>query len=187
MSGVTPRIVQLDWSSISGTESNFFNAVCLLELLHKGLQETEIPPSQLDTAEDADVPENEESNESYESEISSNESSKQASFDDPNGPKISPPQRNVLRDKFLDRLAEVLARFKDAPKANNRQAYKHIASAYMEEQEEKSVTVIIAKNKGLDKVDQKYLEQLSQFLQDISQKGKNACQYSKLTRIYFLL
>jgi hypothetical protein len=178
MNGATSTKFQLDWSSISGTQANFFNTFCLLELLHRGLRESEIPRSQSGISEDGGhedevIDRVEEDG----SETSSDESSPD-SFEKPAGNGNSVLEKTILRDKFLDRLAEILARYKDDPGAKIRQANKHIASAYMEEHGDESVELFIAKNEGLYPTDEAYLKSLGGFLQDLSQKSKTSFKFS---------
>lgn len=81
-----------------------------------------------------------------------------------------------IKQKFLDRLAEVLARFKTAKgsdtKKRNSDA-KHVTSVIMlEEAKSKSATFLCAKNEGLDAVDLAFLKKLECLLEDIKDNGK---------------
>ncbi|KAL1851986.1 hypothetical protein Daus18300_012410 [Diaporthe australafricana] len=82
-----------------------------------------------------------------------------------------------VKQKFLDRLAEVLARFKTAKgsgdmKKPNSDA-KHVTSVIMlEDARSKSATFLCAKNEGLDADDSAFLEKLECLLKDIKDNGK---------------
>lgn len=81
-----------------------------------------------------------------------------------------------IKQNFLDRLAEVLARFKTAkgsvPTKGNSDA-KHVASVIMlEDVKGRSATFICAKNEGLDDVDLKFLKKLESLLRNIKNNGK---------------
>jgi hypothetical protein len=79
---------------------------------------------------------------------------------------------DAMKRKTLDRLAEVLARFKTAKgtrvqKEQNSDA-KHVASVIMvEDTEAKAVTFLCSKNEGLDTVDMHFLRRLNDLLQNI--------------------
>ncbi|PVI00725.1 hypothetical protein DM02DRAFT_707787 [Periconia macrospinosa] len=79
---------------------------------------------------------------------------------------------DAMKRKTLDRLAEVLARFKTIKstrikKERNSDA-KHVASVIMvEDTEAKSVTFLCSKNEGLDTVDMRFLKKLEELLQNI--------------------
>ena len=83
---------------------------------------------------------------------------------------------DAIKRKTLDRLSEVLARFKTdrgtrKQKERNSDA-KHVASVIMvEDTEAKSVTFFCSKNEGLDAMDMHFLERLDELLQNIL-KGK---------------
>lgn len=82
-----------------------------------------------------------------------------------------------IKQNFLDRLAEVLARFKTAKgsgdtKKRNSDA-KHVTSVIMlEEAKSKSATFLCAKNEGLDAADSAFLKKLECLLKDIKDNGK---------------
>lgn len=84
---------------------------------------------------------------------------------------------DAIKRKILDRLAEVLARFKTpkgtrVQKDRNRDA-KHVASVIMvEDIEAKTVTFLCSKNEGLDTVDLHFLEKLEGLLQNVILNGK---------------
>ncbi|KAF2019810.1 hypothetical protein BU24DRAFT_341661 [Aaosphaeria arxii CBS 175.79] len=84
---------------------------------------------------------------------------------------------DAIKRNTLDRLAEVLARFKTAKgtrvqKKRNRDA-KHVASVIMvEDTEAKAVKFLCSKNEGLDTVDMHFLKKLEELLQNIILNGK---------------
>lgn len=82
-----------------------------------------------------------------------------------------------IKRKALDRLAEVLARFKTAKGTQVREKRnadaKHVTSVIMlEEPGNKSVTFYCSKNEGLDDVDISFLRKLDDLLQNIIVNGK---------------
>lgn len=82
-----------------------------------------------------------------------------------------------IKQRFLDRLAEVLARFKTnkglGSKMKRNSDAKHVTSVILvEDVKDKSATFVCAKNEGLDAVDLGFLERLESLLQDIKQNGK---------------
>ncbi|KAI0009647.1 hypothetical protein F4779DRAFT_617415 [Xylariaceae sp. FL0662B] len=87
----------------------------------------------------------------------------EAEFEAPIAPKDA--EADAIKRRTLDRLAEVLARFK-----NNA---KHVTGAIMvEEPKDKSVTFFCAKNEGLDAVDMDFLRKLEYLLQNMATNGK---------------
>lgn len=77
-----------------------------------------------------------------------------------------------LKDQFLDRLAEILARFKTDPKAKKSKDAKHVSATMMACHEAKeSVKIFCAKNEGLDHEDRKFLSEWKQHMEDIAKKG----------------
>lgn len=92
---------------------------------------------------------------------------------------VSPPDEdiNALKRNALDRLAEVLARFKTAggssAETKRNSSAKHVASvAMVEALGDQSVTFLCAKNEGLDAADVTFLRDLKTSLQSIAAKGK---------------
>lgn len=76
-------------------------------------------------------------------------------------------------DKFLDRLAEVFSREKSVPHNGNREDSKHIAAtAWVEAEGDSPLTVIVAKNEGLDKQDLGLLSTLQVWLRAVALTGK---------------
>ena len=76
----------------------------------------------------------------------------------------------TLKSRFLDRLAEVLARVKKPP-----EGVKQVASAYMAEMDDddggQRVEIRLAKNEGLSGEDEEYLNTLFQVLMRIARGG----------------
>ncbi|KAF2472426.1 uncharacterized protein BDR25DRAFT_366441 [Lindgomyces ingoldianus] len=86
-------------------------------------------------------------------------------------------QRNLakLRDRFLDRLAEVLARFKTEPntRRSSGQDAKHVCATMMVMcEDETSVRILCAKNEGLDKVDDEFLGHWKNCLENVAKAGR---------------
>jgi hypothetical protein len=92
----------------------------------------------------------------------------------------------AIKRKTLDRLAEVLARFKTAKgtrkqRERNSDA-KHVASVIMvEDTETKSVTFLCSKNEGLDTVDMHFLQRLDELLQNLL-RGKSTFSFCERKR-----
>lgn len=77
-----------------------------------------------------------------------------------------------LKNQFLDRLAEILARFKTNPKAKKSKDAKHVSATMMACHEAKeSVKIFCAKNEGLDHEDRKFLSEWKQHMENIAKKG----------------
>lgn len=78
-----------------------------------------------------------------------------------------------LKNRFLDRLAEVLARIKRPP-----EAVKQIASVYMKEMDDNDgsqrVEIRLAKNEGPSGQDNDYLKMLFGLLMQIARGGRAA-------------
>lgn len=76
----------------------------------------------------------------------------------------------ALKSRFLDRLAEILARFKKPP-----EAVKQVASAYMAEMDiddgSQSVEIRLVKNEGLSGEDYGYVKTLFDVLMQVARGG----------------
>ena len=76
----------------------------------------------------------------------------------------------ALKSRFLDRLAEVMARVKKPP-----EGVKQVASAYMAEKDmddgSQSVEIWLAKNEGLSDDDDEYVKTLFGVLMQIARGG----------------
>jgi hypothetical protein len=78
-----------------------------------------------------------------------------------------------LRDKFLDRLSEVLAREKTAHSRQKQSKAKHVAAAaWINSDYDSPITILLAKNEGLDERDHRLLGRLQTWLRAISATGK---------------
>ncbi|ORY17504.1 hypothetical protein BCR34DRAFT_474885 [Clohesyomyces aquaticus] len=80
----------------------------------------------------------------------------------------------TLQDKFLDRLAEVLARFKTAPnpgKGPNKDA-KHVCATMLAiSNDDSKVRLLCAKNEGLDEIDKVFLNEWKTCLEKVAMAG----------------
>lgn len=88
----------------------------------------------------------------------------------------------LLHSKVLDRLAEALARFKtDRSDKTNRDA-KHVASTMMLiDQERRRTKIICAKNEGLDKLDEAFLDEWKTCMEAISSTGEGYSRYDSMS------
>ncbi|KAI0393944.1 hypothetical protein F5Y17DRAFT_430356 [Xylariaceae sp. FL0594] len=93
-----------------------------------------------------------------------------------------------IRRRTLDRLAEMLARFKDNPgsksrgsKSRNKNlAAKHVTSVTMvEDLTTKTLTIYCAKNSGLDVADGRFLEKLEIWLREVAASVETADESSQ--------
>lgn len=81
--------------------------------------------------------------------------------------------RSNLKDKFLNRLAELLARDKSAAQGLSRMDSKHVAAAaWIKGTGEEPATILIAKNEGLDDRDRRMLDRLEMWLRVIASTGR---------------
>lgn len=104
-----------------------------------------------------------------------NEAEVEAEFEDVVGLKDT--TLADIKQRSLDRLAEVLARFKTAKGSRStikrNPDAKHVTSVILvEDVKNKTGTFLCAKNEGLDAVDLSFLERLESLLKDINQNGK---------------
>ena len=68
--------------------------------------------------------------------------------------RLNRVSHRALKDKFLDRLGEVLAREKSNVQKSDRKDAKHVAAtAWINRYAEDPITILIAKNEGLDNRD----------------------------------
>jgi hypothetical protein len=82
---------------------------------------------------------------------------------------------DTLIDKFLDRLAELFSREKSSPGCRSRQDAQHVAAtAWINTGDEtgEALTVIVAKNEGLDDRDVKMLARLQRWLRNVADTGR---------------
>jgi hypothetical protein len=84
--------------------------------------------------------------------------------------------RDALKDRFLDRLAEVFSREKSSAQCRGRKDSSHVAATAWIESDAKSgspLTVIVAKNEGLDARDREILSRLQVWLRAVSVTGQD--------------
>lgn len=83
--------------------------------------------------------------------------------------------QDALINKFLDRFAEVFCRGKSFPQHSTQQGSKHIAAAaWIEAEAESPVTILVAKNEGLDDRDHKMSSQLQLRLRTVAATGRHS-------------
>lgn len=104
--------------------------------------------------------------------------SNEEEFDDLEDPSVlgSDPEneqyRIKLRNQFLDRLAETLARFKSDVPAKTSIDAQHVSAAMMVCYEnEELVKIYCAKNEGLKKEDDDFLARWKTYMEGIAKKG----------------
>lgn len=175
----TDRCHRLDWTQISGSRQNFIDSTCILSMLspqqrgdgiddgdpydglgHEGLKSGDDDDDDGDDFNDDD------------DELADAEG---AIWDigrkEMNSKERQKLAEAILRNRFLDRLSEVLARAKRPPLA-----VKVIASAYMAESIDQhgsqQVQIIVAKNEGLNGQDDEYLRHLVDTLMQVSQNAQ---------------
>jgi hypothetical protein len=90
-----------------------------------------------------------------------------------------------LKDVLVDRLAEILARFKSPPKLGNQDA-KHVSSVILiEHTGNDGITFICAKNNGLDEQDKEdFLPKWKNLMEEASQSGMGAS--TPMSRVQYL-
>ena len=158
------RTFELNWGAISATRQEFVDTNCILSMLCSQLRG--------DVLDDEDVEQNqnfeavEDDSDSDDGAIEMWESDKMDQYDK----QQSILTEAALKSRFLDRLAEVLARAKKPP-----EGVKHVASAYMAEKDgddgSQSVEIRLAKNEGLSGEDDAYLKTLSGVLMRVARGG----------------
>ncbi|KAJ5966834.1 hypothetical protein N7501_003082 [Penicillium viridicatum] len=99
-------------------------------------------------------------------------------FDDPEDPTVlgADPEheqyRIELKNQFLDRLAETLARFKTDAQAKTSNDVKHVSAAMMVcYEDEGRVKILCAKNEGLEQEDKDFLARWKLLMEGIARKG----------------
>ncbi|KAF2141557.1 uncharacterized protein K452DRAFT_308659 [Aplosporella prunicola CBS 121167] len=170
----------LDWLAICGTKQQFADAACILSLLGKSQlpadrnsseygKETPIAHSDHNSEDDSSTTDSDLMDESqdHREEATSR------------GGKVTEHTSNLLRNEFLTRLAETLARYKGGlqSKETSQSGPKHVSEAYMEEQpqdEPKAVEIFVTKNEGINEEDTKYLYDLKLQLEALSRNNTDA-------------
>lgn len=144
------------------------NATCLLALIVNRLPEeaTEEPEGvDQDTEPDADTAE--------EGDHSADESD---DLEDAFLLDIERDEKDTvaeLKNKLLDRLAETLARYKSQTAQGSRDA-KHVSGTMMIPfEEEERVEIICAKNEGLDREDEIFLQKWKRCMESMAIKGNH--------------
>ncbi|KAK0510902.1 hypothetical protein JMJ35_006454 [Cladonia borealis] len=154
------RNVELQWPSICGSRQKFIDANCILSMLS---------PQQRDEDLEDDYAQHDFT------ELWDPERSEQC---DQQHLSIALAQ---LRNRFLDRLAEVLARVKLPP-----EAAKQVTSAYLGEREGYEclghVHIVLAKNEGLTAVDEPYLNTLGEIL---LQRARGETTFDEARQVLF--
>jgi hypothetical protein len=145
------------------THQNIEDAICLLALISNR------PPGLGESTQETEAREIHEDPLSY---------SNDEEFDDPEDPTvlgIDPEHeqyRMELKNQFLDRLAETLARFKTDVQAKSSNDAKHVSAAMMVCYEnEEHVKIFCAKNEGLDKENDDYLARWKLSMESIARKS----------------
>ncbi|KAI0513281.1 hypothetical protein F5B22DRAFT_637225 [Xylaria bambusicola] len=105
-------------------------------------------------------------------------------------PTSMDPKGEYIKRKTLDRLAEMLARFKTArgsgPRKNS--AAKHVTSTVMVENSTgKALTIFCAKNEGLDNADNCFLERLETLLRQVATSDEEIDPTQQFDRIFELI
>lgn len=88
--------------------------------------------------------------------------------------KLNRARLNDLKSKFLDRLGELLAREKSSIQQSSRTDSKHVAAAaWIDRDDGDHVTVLMAKNDGLDDYDRKISRRLQSWSRAIALTGRS--------------
>ena len=89
--------------------------------------------------------------------------------------RLSTSARDALVVKFLDRLAEVFAREKSSIQRGSKEGSKHVAAtAWIRPSANAPLTIMLAKNEGLDDRDRKMTSQLQLWLRTIAATGRHS-------------
>jgi hypothetical protein len=87
--------------------------------------------------------------------------------------KLHEVNRRHLKDRFLNQLSEVLAREKTSNPRLKQSTAKHVAAAaWVNSKCDSPMTILLAKNEGLDERDRRLLGKLQTWLRAISATGK---------------
>lgn len=158
------RTFKLNWGSISTTRQDFLDTNCILSMLCSQLGGDVLDDEDVEQSQDTEAIEDDSgfgdgAVEMWESDTT-DQYDKQKSI----------LAEAALKSRFLDRLAEVLARVKKPP-----EAVKQVASAYMAEMDDddgsQRVEIRLAKNEGLSGEDDGYLKTLFGVLMQIARGG----------------
>ncbi|KAK5633590.1 hypothetical protein RRF57_009304 [Xylaria bambusicola] len=105
-------------------------------------------------------------------------------------PTSMDPKGEYIKRKTLDRLAEMLARFKTAKGSRSRKnsTAKHVTSVVMvEDLTAKALRVFCAKNEGLDHTDNHFLHRLETLLRQVATSDTENDQTQQHNRIFELI
>lgn len=145
------------------THQSLENAICLLALISNRPQGLE------ESTQEAEAREIDKESQFYASD---------EGFDDPEDPNVlgTDPKHEQypieLKNQFLDRLAETLARFKSDIRAKTSKDAKHVSATMMVCYEnEEHVKIFCAKNEGLEKEDHAFLARWKLRMEGIARKG----------------
>ncbi|KAF4769344.1 hypothetical protein HAV15_008819 [Penicillium sp. str.  len=112
-------------------------------------------------------------------------------FDDPEDPTVlgADPEHEQyhieLKNQFLDRLAETLARFKTDAPAKMSNGAKHVSAAMMAcYEDEGRVKIFCAKNEGLEKEDEDFLARWKLLMESIARKDEDTSAMFNLVADY---
>lgn len=142
---------------------NLEDAICLLALI------SDRPPGLEESIQEVETGDIDKGSQSYASD---------EEFADPEDPTVlgADPEneqyRIELKNQFLDRLAETLARFKTDVQVKRSDDAKHVSATMMVCYEnEEHVKIICAKNEGLEKEDNEFLGRWKSHMEGIARKG----------------
>ncbi|KGO46243.1 hypothetical protein PEX2_067260 [Penicillium expansum] len=145
------------------TYQNLDDAICLLALI------SDCPTGREESTQETEAREDDKELQSY---------ANDEKFDDLEDPTMlgtdpgHEQYRVELKNQFLDRLAETLARFKTDPKSKTSNDAKHVSAAMMVCYEyEERVKIFCAKNEGLEKEDDDFLASWKLCMESIARKG----------------
>ncbi len=89
--------------------------------------------------------------------------------------RLTTCSRDALTDKFLDRLGEIFSREKSDVQHGSRQGSKHVAAtAWIRSATQSPLTIILAKNEGLDDRDRKMASQLQVWFRTVAATGRHS-------------
>lgn len=158
------RASGLHWESISTTRQDFVDTNCILSMLCSQLESDVLDDEDLEQSQDTEDVEDDSTSSNQDFEMWNPDTTDQY---DKHKSRLA---EAALKNRFLDRLAEVLARVKKPP-----EAVKQIASAYMAEMDNadgsQHVEIRLAKNEGLCPADHDFLKTLFGELMRIARRG----------------
>lgn len=160
------RTFELNWGSISKTRQDFVDANCILSMLCSQLGGDVLDDKDVEQSQNTGAVQDDSDSDSDDGAIEMWGSGKTNQYDK----QKSILAEAALKSRFLDRLAEVLARAKKPP-----EAVRQVAGAYMAEMHNDDgshhVEIRLAKNEGLSGEDEEYLKTLFGVLMQIARGG----------------